>query len=59
RSARTGRTALRTRWTVPLFEVEAPPPSVVPPTATWAEVKAAHATWAAVMATAPTWADLL
>lgn len=59
RGAKTGPAALRTRWTVPLHEVEAPPPSVVPPAATWAAVKARYATWAQLLAEAPTWTDLL
>lgn len=46
-------------WTLPIQEVAAPGPDVVPATATWATVLALYATWDDLLAAHSTWQSLL
>lgn len=46
-------------FTLPLTEVDAPDPSIVGPTITWAGVISAYATWSAVIAAKATWLALM
>lgn len=56
---RTARTSVRRVFSLPLTEVAAPGPDVVPAVGTWQTVLNTYATWADVLAAHPTWADLL
>lgn len=47
----------RNVWTIPLTEVAPPPPSIVSPQATWAQLLTQYATWEDLMAAVPTWLD--
>jgi len=48
----------RNIFTISLIEVAAPPPTIVSPGATWAQLLADFATWEDVMAAVPTWMDI-
>jgi len=47
----------RSVFTIPLVEVAAPPPSVVSPRATWAQLLTEYATWDQVLASVSTWRE--
>ena len=47
------------RWTLPLTEVSAPPPTVVGSALTWQTIIDTYNTWDEVLAAFPTWGDML
>jgi hypothetical protein len=52
------RKSQRNVFTIPLTEVAAPPPSVVPPHATWQSLLNQYAAWDDVIAAASKWLDI-
>lgn len=49
----------RRRFSLPMTNIAAPPPTIVGTTSSWAGIMADFGSWTAVLAAFPTWADVL